>query len=259
MRRCIDICVAVVILPLLSPLLALISLLIVMDSPGSPFYLGWRTGKGGRRFRMWKFRTMVRNADQLGSAITTRQDARITRIGKFLRQTKLDELPQFLNLLWGDLTLVGPRPEDPGIADRYTPEQRQIFNVKPGITGPTQLEYSVVEAESIPDGEHAQQFYVDCLVDQKVRLDLEYLNKRTLVSDFKVILRTGLLMARGLMQAGARRSHRSSPFPPPSPVQGPAQQCGTTGQAFVLVSKARQENQHPAESMLARSGPTGDR
>ena len=156
MRRLVDIVVATIVLVLLSPLFVLSSLIVILDSPGNPFYGGWRAGKDGKRFRMWKFRTMVKNADQIGSAITTRRDPRITRVGAFLRKSKLDELPQFFNLLLGDLTLVGPRPEDPGITDQYTAEQKEIFKVKPGITGPTQLHYTALEAETIPDGAEAR-------------------------------------------------------------------------------------------------------
>ncbi len=198
MRRFIDLCVSTIVLVVLSPLFAVISLVVMLDSTGQPFYGGWRVGQGGRRFRMWKFRTMVSNADRIGSAITTPNDSRITRVGRLLRKTKLDELPQFFNLLLGDLTLVGPRPEDPGITEQYTPEQRQIFQVKPGITGPTQLRYTVIEGEEIPDGEDAQQYYIDHILDQKLRLDLEYLRKRTFVSDLQVISQTVLLMARSL-------------------------------------------------------------
>ena len=198
MRRFVDILVAAVVLTLLSPLFLLISLIVTVDSPGNPFYGGWRAGKDGCRFRMWKFRTMVKNADRLGSAITTRHDPRITRVGSFLRKSKLDELPQFFNLLLGDLTLVGPRPEDPGITDQYTNEQREIFKVKPGITGPTQIHFTVVEAETIPDGDAAKQYYVDHILDQKLRLDLDYLRKRTALSDLQVVSQTVLLMARAL-------------------------------------------------------------
>jgi len=203
MRRLIDICVATVVLILLSPLFALISLVVVLDSWGNPFYGGWRAGKDGCRFRMWKFRTMVKNADQLGSAITTKRDPRITRVGGFLRKSKLDELPQFFNLLAGDLTLVGPRPEDPGITEQYTVEQREIFSVKPGITGPTQLRYTVLEAETIPDGADAQQYYINHILDQKLRLDLDYLKRRTIFTDVQVVSQTVLLMARSLTQPGA--------------------------------------------------------
>jgi lipopolysaccharide/colanic/teichoic acid biosynthesis glycosyltransferase len=198
MRRCVDICVASIVLLVLSPLFILISLLVVTDSPGSPFYGGWRAGKSGRRFRMWKFRTMVNNADRLGSAITTKRDPRVTRVGGFLRKTKLDELPQFFNLFLGDVTLVGPRPEDPGITEHYTPEQRQLLKVKPGITGPTQLHFTSVEAEMIPDGPEAQKYYIDHILDQKLKLDLEYLNTRTIFSDLRVISQTVFLMTRAL-------------------------------------------------------------
>lgn len=199
MRRLVDIVVATIVLVLLSPLFVLSSLIVILDSPGNPFYGGWRAGKDGKRFRMWKFRTMVKNADQIGSAITTRRDPRITRVGAFLRKSKLDELPQFFNLLLGDLTLVGPRPEDPGITDQYTAEQKEIFKVKPGITGPTQLHYTALEAETIPDGAEARQYYVERILDQKLQLDLEYLKKRTVVSDLQVITQTVLLMARALV------------------------------------------------------------
>jgi lipopolysaccharide/colanic/teichoic acid biosynthesis glycosyltransferase len=198
MRRLADILVATIVLLLLSPLFILLSLVVMLDSPGNPFYGGWRAGKDGRRFQMWKFRTMVKNADRIGGAITTKRDPRITRVGAFLRKSKLDELPQFFNLLLGDLTLVGPRPEDPGITQQYTAEQREVFKVKPGITGPTQLKYTVIEGEQIPDGADAQQYYIKHILDKKLQLDLEYLRKRTFVSDLQVISQTVLLMARAI-------------------------------------------------------------
>jgi lipopolysaccharide/colanic/teichoic acid biosynthesis glycosyltransferase len=195
-RRIVDFAVALALLPMLAPLFALVCLAIVIESPGNPFYGGWRVGKGGKPFRLWKFRTMVMHADKLGYAITTRRDRRVTRVGWFLRKTKVDELPQFLNLLLGDLTLIGPRPESPSLAQQYTPEQKQIFTVKPGITGPVQLRYTEVEAEAIPDGHEAEKFYIECILDQKVRMDIEYLKTRTLLSDCRVVLQTLLLMAR---------------------------------------------------------------
>ncbi len=201
MRRLIDIGFAIVALLVLSPLFLLIGIVIVLEDQGGPFYGGWRVGEGGRRFRIWKFRTMVANADRLGGAITTAGDSRVTRVGSFLRKTKLDELPQFFNLLIGNLTLVGPRPEDPGIADHYTAEQRQIFKVKPGITGPTQLLYTVIESAEIPDGEQAQPYYLNHILGPKLRLDLEYAGTRTFFSDLSVVTQTLLLMARSLTQS----------------------------------------------------------
>lgn len=197
-RRIADILVAVTVLVLLSPLFLLTAVAILIDSPGNPFYGGWRAGKDGVRFRMWKFRTMVRNADRIGGFITAPRDPRITSVGRFLRTTKIDELPQFFNLLIGDLTLVGPRAEEPDIVERYTPEQRLTVKVKPGITGPGQLYYTTDQAGSIPDGVSADQFYLDHLLEEKLRIDLEYLNHRTPLSDCRVIWQTVAFMARAL-------------------------------------------------------------
>jgi lipopolysaccharide/colanic/teichoic acid biosynthesis glycosyltransferase len=146
---------------------------------------------------------MVGGADRLGSAITTPRDPRITKLGWFLRKSKLDELPQFFNLLVGDITLVGPRPEDPGIVERYTAQQRQVLRVKPGITGPVQLRYTALEAETIPDGKDAQQFYIERVLAGKLLLDLEYLHKRSFFSDCSVVLQTIWLMARALTRTRA--------------------------------------------------------
>jgi len=197
-RRIADIVVAVTVLVLLSPLFLLTAVAIVIDSPGNPFYGGWRAGKDGARFRMWKFRTMVRNADRIGGFITAPRDPRITTVGRFLRATKIDELPQFFNLLMGDLTLVGPRAEEPDIVERYTPEQKLTVKVKPGITGPGQLYYTTDQADSIPDGVSADQFYLDHLLDEKLRIDLEYLKQRTPISDCRVIWQTVTFMAKAL-------------------------------------------------------------
>ena len=203
MRRIVDVSIAVLVLPLLAPLFVVVSLLIVMESSGGPLYGGWRAGKGGVPFRMWKFRTMVTGADRMGGAITTRSDSRITRIGRFLRKTKIDELPQFINLLVGDLTLVGPRPETPGIVARYWPEQRQVLQMKPGITGPTQVQYTSVEAAVIPD-DNPEQFYIDHLLSGKILLDLEYQRKRSFLSDCRVLLETVSLILRSLAGSFSR-------------------------------------------------------
>jgi lipopolysaccharide/colanic/teichoic acid biosynthesis glycosyltransferase len=197
-RRITDVVIAVAVMVLLSPVFLLTSIAIMIDSPGGPFYGGWRAGKDGVRFRMWKFRTMVRNADRIGGFITAPHDPRITTVGRFLRATKIDELPQFCNLLMGDLTLVGPRAEEPAIVERYTPEQRLTVRVKPGITGPGQLYYTKDQAESIPDGTSADKFYVDHLLGEKLQVDLEYLRQRTTVSDCRVVWQTITLIAKAL-------------------------------------------------------------
>jgi lipopolysaccharide/colanic/teichoic acid biosynthesis glycosyltransferase len=200
-RRLTDIGIALVAMIALSPLFLLASVAIVLESPGSPFYGGWRSGKDGLRFRMWKFRTMISGADKIGGSITAPRDPRITTAGRFLRATKIDELPQFFNLLLGDLTVVGPRPEDPNIVELYTPEQRQTLDVKPGITGPGQLYYTTDQADTIPDGVKPEQFYIDHLLDQKLHIDLEYLKQRTPLSDCRVVLQTIMLVAKALANA----------------------------------------------------------
>jgi lipopolysaccharide/colanic/teichoic acid biosynthesis glycosyltransferase len=195
-RRVIDIAVALVVLIALSPIFLLVSVAIMLESRGGPLYSGWRGGKDGLKFRMWKFRTMVSGADSIGGSITAPCDRRITKVGHFLRATKVDELPQFYNLLVGDLTLVGPRPEDLDIIRLYTPEQMETLKVKPGLTGPGQIFYTTDQADTIPEGVDPEQFYIDFLLDQKLRVDLEYLKRRTALSDCRVILRTIVLMAR---------------------------------------------------------------
>jgi len=201
MQRAIDILVATVVLLLLAPIFLIVSLMIVVESPGNPFYRGWRIGKDGKRFRMWKFRTMVTGADRMGGSIAAIGDPRITRVGQFLRATKIDELPQFFNLLLGDLTLVGPRPEDPAIVAHYTPEQMQTIKVKPGITGPGQIYYTTDQVESIPQDVSADEYYLEHLLEQKLRRDLDYLKGRTPLSDCQVVWQTIVLMARALANA----------------------------------------------------------
>lgn len=200
-QRLVDILVASVVLLLLAPVFALVSLVIVCESQGNPFYGGWRIGKGGVRFRMWKFRSMVSGADRIGSSVAAIRDPRITRVGHFLRATKIDELPQFFNVLLGSLTLVGPRPEDPAIVAHYTPEQLQTLRVKPGITGPGQIYYTTDQVDSIPQDVSADQYYLEHLLDKKLRRDLDYLKLRTPLSDCHVIWQTIVLMARALASA----------------------------------------------------------
>jgi lipopolysaccharide/colanic/teichoic acid biosynthesis glycosyltransferase len=200
-QRLVDILVASFVLVLLAPVFVLVSFIIVCESPGNPFYGGWRIGKDGVQFRMWKFRSMVTGADRMGGSIAATGDPRITQVGRFLRATKVDELPQFFNLFLGDLTLVGPRPEDPAIVAHYTPEQLQTLTVKPGITGPGQIYYTTDQVDSIPQGVSADQYYLEHLLDKKLRRDIDYLKLRTPLSDCHVIWQTIVLMARALASA----------------------------------------------------------
>lgn len=207
MRRCIDIVGAAAALLLLGPLLIALAIAIVLDSPGNPIYRGWRVGKDGVPFRMWKLRTMRRTAGRAG-CITGRNDTRVTRVGAILRRTKLDELPQFVNLLWGHMTLVGPRPESPEMVLLYTPAQRAVLKVKPGVTGKAQLEAGE-ESEAIPEGATAEEYYVQHLLEPKIRRDLDYLAARTTLSDARIVLATAAYVLHALW-----RRHGETTFTP---------------------------------------------
>ncbi len=184
------------VLILLSPVFLLIALAVVMDSPGGPLYAGVRIGKDGVPFRMWKFRSMVANADRAGGAITAARDQRVTRVGDFLRRTKLDELPQFFNVLVGDMTLIGPRAEAPGIVAKYTERQRETLRYKPGITGIGAIHYTAEQVQTIPEGVLAEEYYAEYLLPEKLELELAYESTRTLWRDLGIIQSTICLMLK---------------------------------------------------------------
>ena len=147
-----------------------------------------RVGKDARPFRIYKFRTMVVDAAWRGPGITTDADSRITRSGRLLRKTKLDELPQLINVVKGEMSLVGPRPEDPAYVALYTPEQRKVLSVCPGITSPASLHYR--HEESLLTGADWETLYCTQVLPDKLAIDLAYLERRTLTSDLKILLQT---------------------------------------------------------------------
>jgi lipopolysaccharide/colanic/teichoic acid biosynthesis glycosyltransferase len=182
-KRIVDVLLAGVSLPLVLPVLLLCALLVRLDSPGPAFFAQWRTGSGGRRFRMWKLRTMVRNADELKAKymhlnelsypdFKITNDPRITRIGGFLRKTSLDELPQIVNVLQGDMSLVGPRPTSFS-ADTYRLWHTARLDVKPGLTGLWQI-----------SGRNDLDF------DERLRLDIAYIRNRSMQLDLQILVRT---------------------------------------------------------------------
>ena len=187
-RRLLDIAASAAGLAVLSPLLLLVSLGIKLDSPGPVFYRATRVGRNGELLRLYKFRSMAAGADQQGPGITAAGDARVTRAGRFLRRTKLDELPQLINVLQGEMSLVGPRPEDPRYVALYTPEQRRVLAVRPGITSAASLAYR--HEEQLLSGEDWETVYRSQVMPEKLAIDLAYLQRRTLGSDLKLILRT---------------------------------------------------------------------
>lgn len=189
--RIFDLAVAVGGLIILSPLLLLISLLIRLDSPGPVLYRSLRVGRYGRLFRLYKFRTMVRGADRRGPGITTAEDSRVTTLGRLLRRAKADELPQLINVLQGEMSLVGPRPEDPRYVAKYTPEQRRVLALRPGITGVASLRYR--HEEQLLAGPDWEQRYIEQIMADKLSIELAYMERRNFWSDLRLILLTFLV------------------------------------------------------------------
>ena len=187
-KRLFDAVAAGAGLALLSPVLLGIALAVRTHDGGPVLYRARRVGKDGQEFRLLKFRTMTPNADGTGPAVTRQGDVRVTRLGRFLRRTKLDELPQLLNVLQGDMSLVGPRPEDPRYVALYTPEQRQVLSVRPGITSAASLEYR--EEEALLVGPNWEKEYREKVMPDKIAIDLAYIRGRSFWSDLRLIART---------------------------------------------------------------------
>lgn len=193
-KRLFDLAISLLGITLLLPLFILIGLLIRIDSPGSSIYRARRVGQHGRAFKLYKFRTMTIDADKQGPGITTADDKRVTRVGRLLRRTKLDELPQLLNVLKGEMSLVGPRPEDPRYVALYTPEQRKVLDVRPGITSLASVRYRNEEAVLVgPDWE---TIYVQQVMPEKLAIDLQYVAAPTLWRDIGILFRTLLALFR---------------------------------------------------------------
>ncbi len=188
-KRTFDLGFAMIALLLLSPLFFLASLLAKLQSKGPVFYKAKRVGKHETRFEMYKFRTMVLNADTLGGSLTTYRDTRITPIGRFLRWTKLDELPNLINVIKGEMSLIGPRPEAPNYVKYYTEIQKQVLQVKPGMTGPSQLA-NRNEEEKLKGQKDAEHYYITELMPKKLALDLHYVATQSIASDIGWLLKT---------------------------------------------------------------------
>lgn len=172
------------------PLLFLIALLIKLDSRGPVFYRGVRTGQYGKTFRIFKFRTMVPEAEKLGGPSTSADDPRLTKFGKFLRKHKLDELPQLINVLKGEMSLVGPRPEVPSEVETYNEETKKIIlSVKPGLTDLASLA-DLREEEILRGRKDPHEAYRQLIKPQKLKLAKEYVKKRNFWLDIKIILKT---------------------------------------------------------------------
>ncbi len=193
MRRLFDIIVSLAGLLALSPLLLLIVVAIKIESRGSVFFLGPRVGKEGKPFRLVKFRTMVSDAAARGPGITTSGDARITRVGRWLRKLKLDEFPQLWNVVRGEMTFVGPRPEDPRYVAQRPELYRKSLELTPGITGAGSLLYRHEEAAL--KGKDLEKAYFGEILPRKLAADLDYAQKQNLLRDIGMVLKTvGMLL-----------------------------------------------------------------
>lgn len=189
MIRFFDFLFSLLGLIILSPLLLLISLCVVFDSRGGVFYRQIRVGKNGKDFKLYKFRSMRSGSDRRGLITVGEKDSRITRVGYFLRKYKLDELPQLINVLKGEMSLVGPRPEVRKYVDLYTPEQRKVLSVVPGITDYASIEY-VDENRILGGAVDPDKTYVEVIMPDKIRYNMRYIEHRSVKEYFKIIFLT---------------------------------------------------------------------
>ena len=193
-HRTFDLVAAILGLVVLSPLLLGLAAVVKGGDGGPILYRAHRVGQGGRLFWLYKFRTMIVGADRQGPGITLRADTRVTPVGRWLRRTKLDELPQLLNVVRGDMALVGPRPEDPRYVALYTPTQRDILSVRPGMTSAASLAFR--HEASLLSGKDWETIYTTEVMSRKLKIDLAYAQRRTLWSDVVLVLRTLVALVR---------------------------------------------------------------
>lgn len=188
-KRIFDVIVSGIGIIILSPLFIIISILIKLDSEGTIFFKQRRVGKNKKIFYIYKFRTMVTDAEKIGRQITIGNDSRITRVGKFIRKYKLDEFPQLINVLKGEMSLVGPRPEVPRYVELYDEKQEKILLVKPGITDYASIKFrnenDILGKSLDPDRE-----YIENVMPTKINLNLKYISEISLVTDIKIIIDT---------------------------------------------------------------------
>jgi len=176
-------------LPFLIPVFLVIGLLIKIEDGGPVFFKQKRIGYKGKPFIMWKFRTMVVDAEKIGNLLTVGKDPRITRTGYYLRKFKLDELPQLFNVIKGEMSLVGPRPEVEKYVKLYSPEEYKVLDLLPGMTDPASLKY-IDESEILAQSSDPEYTYINEVMPEKIRLNLEYAEKASLWTDFLVIIKT---------------------------------------------------------------------
>ena len=186
-KRLFDLCFSISALLLLSPLFLILAIATKLDSKGPVFFRQERVGLNGRPFKICKFRTMVENAAEIGPNITPSSDPRITRVGAFLRKWYLDELPQLINVLSGEMSVVGPRPETPEYVALYAHNQRRVLAAKPGMAGPATIAYRN-EEDLLADCQDPEEFYINYMMHDRLNLDLEYVEDQSLLYDLRLLV-----------------------------------------------------------------------
>ncbi len=188
-KRIFDLCFSAIGLVLLLPFFVIISLFILTDTKGAIFYTQKRVGKGNREFNLLKFRSMYQGAEMAGLLTIGERDSRITKSGKWLRKYKLDELPQLINILTGDMSVVGPRPEVRKYVNLYTAEQMKVLSVRPGLTDYASLNY--INENKILDSYHdPEKAYVEIIMPAKLKLNLQYIAEKNLINDLRIVFQT---------------------------------------------------------------------
>lgn len=190
LKRSFDVLVSSILLVGFSPLFLIVAALIAVESGTPIFHHALRVGRGGSLFTLYKFRSMVVNASSTGPGLTRQGDRRVTRVGRFLRKFKIDEMPQLINVLKGEMSMVGPRPEDPRYVLRYTTEQRRVLGVRPGISSPASIKYCNEEELLAPRESDLERLYLTTILPDKLRLDLEYLERQSVLVDLVVLIQT---------------------------------------------------------------------
>jgi len=194
-KRIFDLIFSLLGLIILLPIFILVMILIKLTSKGPVFYKQVRVGKNNKDFKIFKFRTMKVDADKLGLLTVGGKDPRITKIGYYLRKYKIDELPQLINVLIGNMSFVGPRPEVRKYVDLYSEKQKEIFSVKPGITDLASIEFRN-ENEILAQQKDPNQYYIDVIIPKKLDININYIRQRNLLKDIGVIFKTFLIILK---------------------------------------------------------------
>lgn len=195
LKRIFDVIASSIMLVILSPLLLIISILIVTDSKGGVFYRQERVTQYGKKFKIFKFRTMVANADKIGTQVTVSNDNRITKIGTVIRKYRIDEIPQLLNILAGDMSLVGTRPESVHYVKHYTPEMMATLLLPAGVTSEASIRYKD-EAELLDQADDVDKVYIEKILPEKMKYNLESIKKFSFIREIETMIRTVVAVIR---------------------------------------------------------------